>query len=599
MESPGSPSFSTDVALRRASTRQAAEKVRHRTSTAAASVERGSWAAHEDFDGEKRRPSSSDTGEVEATRFSRGPDSLFSEDASDKATMAVYMAMLDLLEHHTNPEACGVSERQLRQSDHHRSLDQVRRLCHVGKLKSLYEQMQESGKFCSGVDEAARLAGKAKQSKEVGEVARVNMSRRELLTPPWKDVEELGSGYMRKCPVLREALEELWKANPGDKAVRRMPEEHEVVFDFEGFRVSMPRFFGDDHHEGDRDVEAGQHQELDHDLTNDGKEGLVTITTMPPRRVHVTDTRALAEMESTHCGHGQQRRRNSLTIEEMDERMADQELKRTARGEEEDPGYSNVASIHMRLTRMPPSEKGWMEWREYQARKRQLEAESRDPNSRRRQRANTGNAEGMLEECSESEEEEPSDEEEDKDSELEAMLGLGSSRTSGRTLPTSRSQPSSRSMKSARSPMSGRFSPGSMGSRSVRRGIDVAGLRDNLPWDARPPPSWEDTWRLADKFLGAGDSKARLQRASRKANVQRSPSVPADPNQPLLWTLRAEGLELQFTTDAVGHSAALLGDEDEESDFEDSEDEKFWRDVFEPAKRQAGLQEACLTACSW
>lgn len=496
------------------------------------------------------------------------------EEAASIATANCYLSLQQLF--HRDPNAIALTDREKRNLIQHQSIEELRELCNVGKQQSQYKTMQECGKFHCGIVQATYDAGKAKPPAEA--VGQVHMDRKDLVAPPCDQVERLNTARIDKLPLETKSLEKLWKSNPGDSALRRMPDKHEAVFDFASCRITMPRSFGDEKHRGERRLEAGQVLQVDPDLTEDSKGGIVMISTLVPRRAHLPDTNAwqwtsentgeeggwsLRGSRSSPDSWSPQGSRKPISLAELDARLEEQH-----RGAQSDERDIQMAFNHMHIMRQPPKQKEWMEWREMQIRKRKQEQEEREQDWRTRNQID-GEFVGAGEEDGE---------EEDSEIDMVEMLSMGMASM----VNTARS--------GAGSSMSAR-SPGR------RRALDLVGIPHELPWDARPPPSGEVVERLLNKCLPPEQAEARCERSRMN---QASPSTLGcdgedDIQHSRAWTLRAEDrdFQLQFFVDAY-----LSPTKDPATPLQhDSDDDDFWREVFDPPPPQQGLHSACLATC--
>jgi len=230
--------------------------------------------------------------------------------------------------------------------------------------ESSYNDLVGHGKFYCGADEtvakAALAAARGEHSaRDRTKVVYTVEDKLRVLIASAGGAESFGTALLSKSVIANRDLEELWHQMPGDSAIRRLPEEHEAVFDFGDSRISMPRYFADSRREGERHLEAGQLLEVKE------RNGRVTLTTHAPRRAVVDapsrldaicDVHALdAMLNFPHANHNWSK---------------------------------GKAYNHLHEMKRPPDNKMWMEWRDSQAKQRVDEMRDREQNKLRTRLAN-------------------------------------------------------------------------------------------------------------------------------------------------------------------------------------------------------------------
>jgi len=143
--------------------------------------------------------------------------------------------------------------------------------------------------------------------------------------------------------------------------------------------------------------------------------------------------------------------------------------------------------------------------------------------------------------------------------------------------------------------LTGDMDNGPQQDRARRMGMDLTaavGDDDDLPWDARPPPTGPEAKSFFERIAFATSVKA-VQR--REAAAEPQPGTRSSKPEGSAWTLEAVG-SLNFTltfTAAVGVDDTLVSIEDHDK----AQDEAFWEDFFQPVSG-TGRELKCFGACT-
>eukprot|EP00933_Yihiella_yeosuensis_P025477 TRINITY_DN19779_c0_g1_i1.p1 TRINITY_DN19779_c0_g1~~TRINITY_DN19779_c0_g1_i1.p1 ORF type:complete len:663 (+),score=155.30 TRINITY_DN19779_c0_g1_i1:161-2149(+) len=235
------------------------------------------------------------------------------------------------------PSANALRHMHMEQSLHH--LKEVFGLYDKEHQRSQLDILMENGLyFCGSQDPKMKQVGAAVSDAHNLSSSDDGSSEEEREQDLNADAD--AAALQKRAVVsVAEDLRELLKKTGGTSVNRRVPEEHEAVFDFAEARISMPRIIGDD--------TAGQLIAVTPKLNSDNSEGDVYLKTQVPRR---TCTSGIYTSELSEIVDMKKLEEASITIVD----------------EPPEPLIRKGA-------RAPPSVKEWEAWREIQKQKR-LEA---------------------------------------------------------------------------------------------------------------------------------------------------------------------------------------------------------------------------------
>lgn len=223
--------------------------------------------------------------------------------------------------------------------------------------KSSYDLIASRGKNHCGADDAVEKAAEVqalllKLAPDFTIPDLTTKDRLRTLMGKTFEREVCGSSSLQKFRIQFDQLQEVWLNMPGDSAVRRVPEMHEVVYDFWDRRVSMPRYFGEKATQAvrkGRAIEAGQLLEVKADQME-----LTLLTHLPRRTAFETADR----------------------LDGICDVKAIDDLQSFPRAPPK--GMKGLEYNHLHGFKRPPGSKAWMEWRELQASKAMQQMKERE-----------------------------------------------------------------------------------------------------------------------------------------------------------------------------------------------------------------------------
>jgi len=407
--------------------------------------------------------------------------------------------------------------------------------------------------------------------------------------------EEDGSRYQQHH--VRRQIKEKLEGGGKIGVTRRIPEEHEVCFDFSDNRISMPRQL--------KGARAGQLCRVSGDLDKEYRFGEVKMTLgLPKRRYNNTATEL--DLESTH-----------VRVEGIDDFNSEAPLLKD--------------HSHLSRSRLPRSDKEWQAWREMQRKKRAEEMKKKEVEMLKAQRAMLAEARGGGADdeealaaiaASEAAAEAAAEEEADELDMEDAALGSpGGSLSPGSPHPM---MSPGGVMSPGKSPKSGRGPSARITGRKGMYGEEEQEEVKREPqyrWDARPPPEPDEITRIYER-LNLMDSDHQVT-SKTTANMQWAGPEAGKLGNTLMdvikgavgkqeasmieqkaksWTFRGDcddaaavGLfELTFQVSGTAMTQAAP------PSLREHDDDDFWDDVLKPVEqpRRCGACITCGMCCS-